>query len=541
MKLYDCIQKMATAGLLLAGLCASAEAASSAPNFIIMYIDDLGWADTSVPMMDSEPESKSDFYQTPHLETLAARGMRFSNAYAPAPTCTPSRKSIQFGKTPGRLQYTFVHDVLALKRNIKWVDEVSMADVLKESGKGYVTAHFGKGMAARERMNEIGYDVTDEHDIGSNGNFHGDYVDIKSRTPLPADDPKRMRSLKKSSVEFVREHAGKDPFFLMVSHYAVHVPHAASPELIEKYRNSPRGKHLKDEDYLPEDQISDGMKSSHWRLQYAAMIDEIDQGLGALVAELKAAGELENTYIIYTSDNGGGMRPNGPLGWGKAQLYEGGLRIAMVVAGPGVKAGVQCDEPVVQWDFLPTIHDLAGSSQPLPENLDGGSLRSVFEQGNAGSVERPVEGMVFHYPCYFAPPLSVIRVGDYKYMKHLLTGEMQLFNLKNDYSEKQNLAKAMPEKAAELDKILSDYLKSIDAEDVQDVYQARLEELDHFEAQSRDIFTRESARLDPVADAAKIAKMKKRLDDNLARFDKNREEVAVYRTSSHWACGPPNK
>ena len=541
MKLYDCIQKMATAGLLLAGLCASAEAASSAPNFIIMYIDDLGWADTSVPMMDSEPESKSDFYQTPHLETLAARGMRFSNAYAPAPTCTPSRKSIQFGKTPGRLQYTFVHDVLALKRNIKWVDEVSMADVLKESGKGYVTAHFGKGMAARERMNEIGYDVTDEHDIGSNGNFHGDYVDIKSRTPLPADDPKRMRSLKKSSVEFVREHAGKDPFFLMVSHYAVHVPHAASPELIEKYRNSPRGKHLKDEDYLPEDQISDGMKSSHWRLQYAAMIDEIDQGLGALVAELKAAGELENTYIIYTSDNGGGMRPNGPLGWGKAQLYEGGLRIAMVVAGPGVKAGVQCDEPVVQWDFLPTIHDLAGSSQPLPENLDGGSLRSVFEQGNAGSVERPVEGMVFHYPCYFAPPLSVIRVGDYKYMKHLLTGEMQLFNLKNDYSEKQNLAKAMPEKAAELDKILSDYLKSIDAEDVQDVYQARLEELDHFEAQSRDIFTRESARLDPVADAAKIAKMKKRLDDNLARFDKNREEVAVYRTSSHWAGGPPNK
>ena len=541
MKLYDCIQKMATAGLLLAGICASAEAASSAPNFIIMYIDDLGWADTSVPMMDSEPESKSDFYQTPHLETLAARGMRFSNAYAPAPTCTPSRKSIQFGKTPGRLGYTFVHDVLAHKSNLTWVDEVSMADVLKESGKGYVTAHFGKGMAARERMNEIGYDVTDEHDIGSNGNFHGEYVDIKSRTPLPADDPKRMRSLKKSSVEFVREHAGKSPFFMMVSHYAVHVPHAASSELIEKYRNSPRCKHLKDEDYLPEDQISDGMKSSHWRLQYAAMIDEIDQGLGALVAELKAAGELENTYIIYTSDNGGGMRPNGTLGWGKAQLYEGGLRIPMVVAGPGVKAGVQCDEPVVQWDFIPTIHDLAGSSQPLPENLDGGSLRSVFEQGNAGSVERPVEGMVFHYPCYFAPPLSVIRVGDYKYMKHLLTGEMQLFNLKNDYSEKQNLAKAMPEKAAELDKILADYLESIDAEDVQDVYQARLEELDHFEAQSRDIFTRESARLDQVVDAAKIAKMKKRLDDNLARFDKNREEVAVYRTSSHWAGGQPNK
>ena len=107
--------------------------------------------------------------------------------------------------------------------------------------------------------------------------------------------------------------------------------------------------------------------------------------------------------------------------------------------------------------------------------------------------------------------MSVIRLGDYKYMKHLLTGETQLFNLKNDYSEKFNLAREMPEKAAELDKVLSDYLVSIDAEDVQDVYQARLEELDHFEAQSRAIFARESARLDPVADADKLAQHKKRL------------------------------
>ena len=316
MKLTTRLIQFTLSAFLATGLASLASAASHAPNFIIMYIDDLGWADTSVPMMDSEPESKSDFYQTPHLEALAARGMRFSNAYAPAPTCTPSRKSIQFGKTPGRLQYTFVHDVLANKRKLKWVDEVSMADVLKDSGKGYVTAHFGKGMAARERKSEIGYDVTDEYDIGSNGNFHGDYVDIKSRKKLPADDPKRMRSLKKSSVDFVRKHAGKKPFFMMISHYAVHVPHEASAELIEKYRNSPRGKYCKDEDYLPTDQISASRKNSHWRLQYAAMIDEIDQGLGSLMAELEAAGALDNTYIILTSDNGGGMRPNGPLAWG---------------------------------------------------------------------------------------------------------------------------------------------------------------------------------------------------------------------------------
>jgi len=541
MKLYTSFNQSAVAGLFSLVGAFALNAAPSAPNFIIMYIDDLGWADTSVPMMDSEPDSKSDFNQTPHLEALAKRGMRFSNAYAPAPTCTPSRKSIQFGKTPGRLQYTFVHDVLANKRNLTWVDETSMADVLKESGKGYVTAHFGKGMAAMEYMREIGYDITDEYDIGSNGNFHGDYVDIKSREKLPADDPKRMRSLKKSSVDFVREHAGKSPFFMMISHYAVHVPHEASLELIEKYRNVPRGKFLKDEDYLPNEHIPVGMKNSYWRLQYAAMIDEIDQGLGALVDELKAAGELENTYIIYTSDNGGGMRPNGPLGWGKAQLYEGGIRVPLVVAGPGVKADVQCDVPVVQWDFLPTIHDLAGAPQSLPEDLDGGSLRDLFEQGNAGAFERPVEGMVFHYPCYFAPPLSVIRIGDYKYMKHLLTGDVQLYNLKEDYSEKHNLAASMLEKVAEMDRILTDYLETIDAEDVQDVYVARLEELDYFEAQAREIYSRESARLDPVADVAKLKQLRQRLDENLERFAKNRKEVAVYRTSSHWAGGPPSR
>ena len=109
----------------------AAACAGAAPNFIIIYVDDLGWADTSVRMMDSEPDSVSDFYQTPHLEKLAARGMRFSNAYAPAPTCTPSRKSIQFGKTPGRLKYSFVHDVLALKKKLEWKNETSMADVLK--------------------------------------------------------------------------------------------------------------------------------------------------------------------------------------------------------------------------------------------------------------------------------------------------------------------------------------------------------------------------------------------------------------------------
>jgi len=510
--------------LILATIALQADAAER-PNFIIVYVDDLGWADTSVKMMDSDPDSASDFHQTPHLEELARRGMKFSCAYAPAPTCTPSRKSIQFGKTPGRLQYTFVHDVLALQRKLKWKDEASLADVVKTADSSYITAHFGKGMSG-EQMGTIGYDVTDEVDgTADNGNFHGEYVSLKYRVPLPPDNPKRMASLKKSSVDFVNEHGGKRPFFMMVSHYAVHVPHAARADLIEKYRNLPRGKHLTDDDYLSVEELSKGKKISSWRLQYAAMVDEVDEGLGAIVDAVRKTGQLENTYIIYTSDNGGGLTPNGPLRGGKANLYEGGLRVPFVVDGPGIKSGMQCDVPIVQWDLLPTLHDLSASDSALPERLDGGSLRSVLEHGNEGKVARPVEGLVFHYPCYFAPPLSVIRLGDYKLMEHLLTGEQKLFNVVADYQEKTNLIGQQPQKARELKESMSRYLESIDAEDIQDVYKARFAELDLFESVARRVHVQSINQA--KGDRNVIADADARLAKDLIRFNKNREECRL--------------
>jgi arylsulfatase A len=511
----------------------AATLAAKPPNFLIIYVDDLGWADTSVPMMDSEPESRSDFYQTPRLETLAARGMRFSNGYAPAPTCTPSRKSIQFGKTPARLQYTFVHDVLALKRDLEWKNEVSLADVLAPD---YITAHFGKGIG-NERMETIGYEVTDEVDgNAANGNFHGDYTDLKTRQPLPADDPKRIYSLTKSSVDFVNKHAGEQPFYLMISHYAVHVEHAASASVIDKYRKLPRGKYCEDSDYLDPAEMSRGKRNSSWRLQYAAMVDEIDTSMGRIIDAIAAKGELDNTYIIYTSDNGGGLKPNGPLQWGKAQLFEGGLRVPWVIAGPGVKAGVQCDVPVVQWDLLPTLHDLSGSKVPLPDDLDGGSLRGLLQSGNDGRIQRPVEGLVFHYPCYFAPPMSIIRHGDFKYMRHILSGDTLLFNLKDDYGEKKNLASSMPEKAAQLDAMLNRYLKAVDAEDLQLVYQARFEELDRFEAMAGENYKKKAAA---TTDKALLAELKADLAKDKDRFAKNRVEVRANMTASHWAGGVP--
>jgi len=148
--------------VIVGALTAGVEAAGRAPpNFIIFYMDDLGWSDTSVPMMDGEPLSRSDYYQTPHLERLAKRGMRFSNGYSPTPTCTGSRMSIQYGKTSARVQYRNVFDVLSKKqRPDGWDDEVSMAEVVKAANKNYITAIFGKGMGSR-RMDNAGYDVTD--------------------------------------------------------------------------------------------------------------------------------------------------------------------------------------------------------------------------------------------------------------------------------------------------------------------------------------------------------------------------------------------
>ncbi len=527
------VHMLGRAGIALAFVAGVCAAEKRAPNFILFYVDDLGWADTTVPMMNGDPASRSYFHQTPNLEKLAARGIKFSSGYAPSPTCTPSRKSIQLGKTTGRVQYTFVHDVLALKRKLKWGDHTSLADVVKAADQNYITAHFGKGMG-NEFMKVLGYDVTDEFDIGPNGNFHGEYLDIKSRKPIPDNDPKRIYSLTDNSVRFIEEHAGKRPFFMMVSHYAVHVPHAASSHLIEKYRHLPRGKYCRDDDYLDPSEMTKGKRTCSWRLQYAAMVEEVDLSLGAIMDAVEKAGELDHTYLVFTSDNGGGMHPNGTLKGGKANLYEGGLRVPWVVAGPDVKAGVQCDVPVSQWDLLPTLHDLSGSTAPLPDDLDGGSLRSVFENGDSGAVNRPVKSLVFHYPCYFAPPLSVIRIGDYKYMRHINTGKVRLYDLKNDYGEKKNIASAMPEKVAEMEQVLDRYLDEIDAEDVKDVYQARYEELDQFEAQAVANYERKIRRLDPKADAAQLAEFKAKLDNDKARFAKNREEVAANMARTDW-------
>jgi arylsulfatase A-like enzyme len=432
--------------------------------------------------------------------------------------------------------------------------------MLKESGKNYITAHFGKGCSAMGRFDEAGYDLTDENpgEPGGNGNGHGSYWDpIKDKTPFPPDNPKRMYSLKRDSAAFVKEYGGKRPFFMMVSHYAPHIPFVCTREAFErtKKRWIAAGYDTKGLEELNDDPVNNPKGEANKKITYAAMVEEMDLTLVDVLDALEQTGELDNTYIIFTSDNGGGhsekrkvdgeiRRFNGPLQEGKRSIYEGGIRVPTVISGPGIKAGSQCDVPIVQWDFLPTFHDLSGSEAPMPPNTDGGSLRQVFNKGNKGKVKRVAPGIIHHYTCHYHPPISSIIMGDYKLMRHLNSNEFKLFNLKTDYREEKNLASAMPEKVEEIDQACRKYVKKVDGGTAEQVRQAHHKLMDHFSQQSVDGYKKKLAALKQqnLSDFEdRKAAMLKELNQNLFKNVVNKEKTNVHRTLYSWREGPEVK
>jgi len=426
------------------------------PNIIIILTDDQGWTDTSVRMMETRDDSKSDFYQTPNLERLANDGMVFSNAYAPAPVCTPSRYSILYGKSPARLRHSTLKGWHASPEK-----EISIPNMIKSGDSNYVTAHFGKWHQPLSPL-DVGYDVSD----GPTGNADGDW--LSPGIPNPENNPKQTFSISNRACEFITNQVEKNkPFFMQVSYYAVHVQHYALESTKAKYSKMKPGIKSNPRDFqLPPPALNDGM------VAYAAMIEDLDTGFGMILDKIDELGITENTYVIFTSDNGGGFRGNEPLKMGKADLWEGGLRVPTVVRGPKVLSGSYCDVPIVGWDFFPTIDEIIGSNNPLPSKLDGGSLISVFENGNAGVVSRE-EGLIFHFPWFNGEPESAIRLGDYKLIKNIDTRRLWLFNLENDIEESIDLSEKMPEKTMELHNILENYLNNVEAEHVMDLRKKR--------------------------------------------------------------------
>lgn len=430
--------------------------AAAAPNFIVILTDDQGWGTTSVMMDPLVPESKSDFFKTPNIERLAAAGMRFSEAYASHCNCSPSRASLQTGRSPAALHITDIiernngptyvgnklippHHLSALQNN-----DLTIPQLLKASNPEYRAAHFGKWHLAGGGPQNFGYDESDGPTMNRAGSVPAN---------LP-DDPKKIFSITRRAIAFMQEQVkAGHPFYLQVSHYATHEANQSLAATLEKFRNAPKGKR-------------------HDNVPYGAMLADVDTGIGQLLDAIEAAGIRTNTYIIYTSDNGSiptddPANINGPVRGYKATVWEGGIRVPFMVIGPGIKPGAVSRTPVVGYDILPTICDLAGVSS-WPKPVEGGSMKSLLLGDGKASVKRPNNFLVFHWPHYqhakHSTPDTTILADGWKLHYWWETGQVQLFHLDQDLGESKDLAKEQPTRAAAMKVQLTNYLTSIDAQ-----------------------------------------------------------------------------
>ncbi|MDC0462617.1 sulfatase [Flavobacteriaceae bacterium] len=427
---------------------------NKSPNFIIILADDQGWNGTSVQMTDNEIQSKSDYHQTPNIEALSNKGMRFSSAYASAPVCSPSRYSIQFGQTPARLK------MIRVGMNTNHIDHLTpltIPKLLKKINSNYTTAHFGKwGIDVNPSF--LGYDQSD----GITGNKDGVFNHKSNKKQWKntiSDDPKKIFSTTKSAIDFVESQAkSKTPFFLQVSHYAVHSDIMMRKETLKKYQN-----------------IDRGLYQNH--AGFAAMTEDLDSGVGILLDRVRELGLESNTYIIYTSDNGAVpvMPPkskytngsNYPLSRGKWDAMEGGIRVPFIISGPEIMAGSESAIPITFSDLLPTIVELAGGTTFNKTNLDGGSFKNILNNSGKGIINRFSEGLIFHVPYENGIALkrahSAIIIDNFKLIKFYDNNELLLFNINKDISEDNNLASIFPEKLKKLEGALDSYLNQVKA------------------------------------------------------------------------------
>jgi len=439
-------------GVLLPRVGFGVQKSQSEPNFIFILIDDLGWKDLSC--------YGSSYYETPNIDRLAGEGIRFTNAYSACTVCSPSRAAILTGKYPARLHITDwitgEEHPWAKLRIPDWtkylpLEEVTIAEELKSLG--YTTAHIGKWhLTNKQDTAELYYPKNQGFDLNVGGcyfghPFHGYFDPYK--IPHLKDRKKGeylTDRLTDEAIHFIEKNKDK-PFFLYLAHYAVHAPIQAKESMIEKYRNKPG---------------SNGQNNP----VYAAMIESVDKSIWKIMKKLEELKIAEKTVIFFTSDNGGlvlhQITSNAPLRAGKGSAYEGGVRVPLIVRWPGVvKPGSVCDIPVIGVDFYPTILQTVGVKLTHP--VDGVSILPLLKQ--TGSLEREV--VYWHYPHYHvggATPYSAIRHGDLRLIKFYEDGRLELYNLKEDIGEKNNLTLKSSKKALELYKTLDYRLKSAKAQ-----------------------------------------------------------------------------
>jgi arylsulfatase A-like enzyme len=439
-------------------VCVMAAAAADRPNIVYILADDLGWTDVAC--------YGSQYYETPNIDRLAAQGMKLTR-YHNCQNCQPTRAALISGQYAPR---TGVYTVGGIDR-FDWqsrtlrpvdnvvqlpLDKITIAQVLKQAG--YATGMFGKWHLGNGGDHHPGKRGFDEAIVSMGAHF--DFV-----TNPPVEYPKGQYLadfLTDKAVDFIRRH--KDgPFFLYLPHFAVHSPHHAKDELIAHFKPKP------------------GV-GGHNNPTYAAMIASVDESVGRIMALLDELKLADNTVLIFSSDNGGvggyvregvkqagDITDNAPLRSGKGSLYEGGTRDPFIVRWPGnVKPGSKCDVPTIHVDVYPTLLELVGAKAPANYTLDGESMVPLFRDANA-RLKR--DAIYQHFPGYLGAgpgswrttPVSLIEVGDWKLMEFFEDGRLELYNLRDDIGEKNNLATSMPEKTRELHNRLIAWRKEINA------------------------------------------------------------------------------
>ena len=427
--------------------CSLPKVVKPKPNIIFLLADDMGYGDVNFIGNATE---------TPNLNRLATDGVFFNNFYSAAPNCSPSRVGLLTGKAPEK---TGMYSYRPANHPMHLPDEEStIAEFLKT--KGYQTAHFGKwGMGSNPSV--FGYDVSDGPTKNKDGNFDNNRSQWKH---VFKKDPKNIFSLTDRAIEFIDSIKEEEkPFYLQISHYAVHSNVESKEKSYASLKDKPIGAQQKD-------------------LGFAAMTFDLDEGLGLLLNKIKELEIEDNTYIIYMSDNGSvpnipGAKKyeksyNFPLSRGKWDAYEGGVRVPLIIAGPGIKNDTESATPVSGSDLLPTIIDLAGNKTIALTEIDGGSFAPILLNENNKKIKRAVDGIFFHVPykngIALKRPHSAVRKGDYKLIKFQDDKSILLFNLVKDKMEQLNLATQKPEKVKELEKILDNYLTEVNAPKWQD-------------------------------------------------------------------------
>ena len=491
--------------LFIFSLASLADNRPTKPNVLLILTDDLGWQDVKCYDID-EPSPM----ETPNIDSLAKQGVKFWQAYAPAPTCAPSRCAIMSGNHPARAQKTHVVGGAPPTPNHKYgwtmmapwysgrmpANEKTIARVLKTNG--YVTGHSGKWHMAIDhhafpQPEDQGFDWT----RSSRGARSGMPNRVEGFASSQAKDPFRLdengypyHQTSEDALTFLKENHHK-PFFLYYATWLVHTPiHTRSEQLLEKYCKKLGVKR-------PTDKSGWTMKGQTNPF-YCAMVEELDYHMGKVFKYLKTTNDprwpghklIENTYIIFTSDNGGMeghpgeiITDNYPLDRGKISAMEGGTRVPLIITGPGIPKGVESDVMVNGLDFYPTLLTLTGTPLPKQKNLDGSDLSELLLRDpiNPDLVKdkdgRTRDTMVWHFPHSVALE-STIRVGGYKLVRNYNhrydkgTTELELYHLyekvkdrqvRVDIEEANNLASSKPDLAKELNNKLSSILQEMDA------------------------------------------------------------------------------